>query len=180
MAQSTLPHSAASLDTSYATLCARLSLLPRVRAVWCVWKPLDTRGLDSFHHDLFFQPTPPKCHSVFSNPAVSLLNLRAPAPYLKEMMTASKNGCSVLEGATLPRKPDKCQGCTHRLCQENKTTVMAVAILHGKHTRHVFGFALATPGYNVRPVLSDLFLATNHTMSSFGTRWQAAHMKATV
>ena len=49
-----------------------------------------------------------------------------------------------------------------------------------KHTRHVFGFDLATPGYNVRPVLYDLFLATNHTMSSFGTRWLTVHMRATV
>ena len=59
---------------------------------------------DSFHHDLFFQPTPPKCHSVFSNPAVSLLNLRAPAPYLKEMMTASKKWLQCPGGSDSAKK----------------------------------------------------------------------------
>ena len=59
---------------------------------------------DSFQHDLFFQPTPPKCHTVFSNPAVSLLNLRAPAPYLKEMMTASKKWLQCPGGSDSAKK----------------------------------------------------------------------------
>ena len=91
---------------------------------------------DSFHHDLFFQPTPPKCHTVFSNPAVSLLNLRAPAPYLKEMMTASKKWLqcpggsdfakktrqeSRLHAPTLPRRQDNSHGCCHSAWKSHTT-----------------------------------------------------------